>query len=164
MSKKVTISVPDGLHQKMEKWRESFNFSQIFQKAVSELIKKREDLKKRIGKDTEIKEIIERLRKEKVESEGSYYEDGRSDGFKWAKAAHYNELIFAIAWDPRQGLPDKIGEGQMLREYFSDTIKNDKFMEFNSQAKEEMNEYALTYITGFKEGLQLLWDEIKEKL
>ncbi len=164
MSKKVTISVPDGLHKKMEQWRESFNFSQVFQKSVSELIRKREDLKKRIDKDTEMKEIIERLRKEKLESDYNYYEEGRNEGFKWAKAAHYNELIFALAWDPRQGLPEKTGEGQMLREYISDMIKNDKLMEFNSQAKEGLNEYALTYITGFKEGIHPLWDEIKEQL
>ena len=31
MAKKVTISIPDMLHEKLEKWRESFNLSKMFQ-------------------------------------------------------------------------------------------------------------------------------------
>ncbi len=164
MSKKITISVPDGLHKKMEQWRESFNFSQVFQKAVSDLIIRKEDLKKRIEKDSEMKEIISRLRKEKIESDGEYYERGRNDGFKWAKAAHYNELKFALAWDPCQGLPDKTGEGQFLREHFEEIISKDNFLAHDNKTKKGVNEYTLSYFKGVKEGVQLLWDEIKKEI
>ena len=34
MAKKVTISIPDMLHEKLENWRESFNLSKMFQDAV----------------------------------------------------------------------------------------------------------------------------------
>ena len=43
MSKKVSISVPDELHEKMAKWRKSLNFSKIFQDVVSNEIGKKEN-------------------------------------------------------------------------------------------------------------------------
>ena len=33
MAKKVTVSIPDMLHKEMEKWRETFNLSKMFQDA-----------------------------------------------------------------------------------------------------------------------------------
>ena len=47
MVKRITVSVPDELHEKMEKWRSNFNFSKVFQNAVSGAIQKKEDFEKR---------------------------------------------------------------------------------------------------------------------
>ena len=54
MAKRVTVSIPDMLHEKMEKWRESFNLSKMFQDAVMEAIQKKEDFQKRIREDLDL--------------------------------------------------------------------------------------------------------------
>ena len=51
MVKRVTISVPDDLHEKMEKWREQFNFPQLFQKTIAAAIKNKEDFQNRLKGD-----------------------------------------------------------------------------------------------------------------
>jgi len=43
MTQKITISIPDELHEKMQHWKDSFNYSGLFQDAVSKEIQKRED-------------------------------------------------------------------------------------------------------------------------
>ena len=45
MVKKVTLSVPDVLFKKMQKWRKVLNFSRIFQEAVRMKFKKENYLK-----------------------------------------------------------------------------------------------------------------------
>lgn len=106
MTKKVTISVPDELHEKMERWRNEFNFSRIFQDAVGEAIGDKDSIRKKVREDTSMQEIIERLRREKAESEAkatrleqddsdrkqAEREAARVAGLEWAKTAHYDQL------------------------------------------------------------------------
>jgi len=35
VTKRVTVSVPDELHEKLEAWKGKLNFSKVFQDAVS---------------------------------------------------------------------------------------------------------------------------------
>lgn len=53
----------------MERWRNEFNFSRIFQDAVGEAIGDKDSIRKKVREDTSMQEIIERLRREKAESE-----------------------------------------------------------------------------------------------
>ena len=69
MSKKITVSVPDDLHLKMNEWRESFNFSKFFQKAVSTMIQSKEEFQKRLRSNIDMTAIAERLRREKLASQ-----------------------------------------------------------------------------------------------
>jgi len=41
MAKKITISVPDDLYEKMTEWKSSLNFSKVFQNAISVMIQKK---------------------------------------------------------------------------------------------------------------------------
>ncbi len=45
MAQKITISVPDELHEKMQQWKDSFNYSGLFQDVVSKEIQRKEDEK-----------------------------------------------------------------------------------------------------------------------
>ena len=109
MAKRVTVSIPDMLHEKMEKWRESFNLSKMFQDAVMEAIQKKEDFQKRIREDLDLHEIIERLRSEKARSEGNFFDSGRRDGLLWARLAHYDDLRYALDWhDVDNALKDEV--------------------------------------------------------
>lgn len=157
MAKKVTVSIPDMLHEKMEKWRESFNLSKMFQDAVTEAIQKKEDLQKRIREDLDLSQIVERLRNEKMQSEGNYYEAGKQDGVSWAKSAHYDDLMYALDW----GELDKARDDRVLGHYFREVCSNNKMMDLGEEAG---TKYLSVYLQGWKSGIGQFWEEIRNKL
>ena len=157
MAKKVTVSIPDMLHEKMEKWRQSFNLSKMFQDAITDAIKKKEDFQKRIQQDLDLCEIIDRLKREKAQSEGGYFDTGRLDGIAWAKTAHYDDLQYALSWD-------EIGNAckdAVLGEYFVEKIGKIKRKD---KRLEGLEEYIEAYVKGWKKGLSEFWEEIEGKL
>ncbi|MBU1564420.1 MAG: hypothetical protein KJ630_02180 [Proteobacteria bacterium] len=157
MAKKVTISVPDMLHEQLEKWRESFNLSKMFQDAVSEAIQKKEDFQKRIRQDLDLGQIIERLRREKMQSEGNFLETGKTDGILWAKTAHYDNLKYALHWNDLQNAT----KDEVLGHYFAEKFNLNCFMEHDTYSQ---SEYVHNYLKGWKQGIEYFWAEIKEKL
>lgn len=157
MAKKVTVSMPDMLYQKMERWRRSFNLSQMLQEAVAEAIQKKEDFQKRIQEDLDITEVVERLRREKAQSEGNFFDTGRRDGMAWAKSAGYDDIMYALSWDDiDQGPSDKI-----LGSYFLEKIESSKLMQLEG---EMINEYTRIYLQGWKKGLNEFWEMISDKI
>lgn len=166
MAKKVTISVPDQLHEKMEKWRKSFNFSRIFQKAIGEAIRKKEEFRKRLGGDETMERIIERLRKEKEEESAIYYEEGREYGIEWAKASHYVSLKVAVEWDPHSGdAPDD----EDIRDQLDLAITEDENRRFDTD-EWHYHRWMTTdsaiknYLIGWHDGVVEFWNEVKDKL
>jgi hypothetical protein len=162
MAKKITISVPDDLHEKMKEWKSALNFSKVFQNAVSGLIKKKESLKSKICEEIDFSSIVDRLKKEKIEFEANIIEKGKNDGMEWSKTAHYSELRYALTWDPDENaaLDEKLGE------YFSYMF--DKYKEWLSttgkKAQDRINELSGKYLKGWKEGVELFWNEVKDKI
>lgn len=157
MAKKVTISIPDMLHEKLEKWRESFNLSKMFQDAVSDAIQRKEDFQKRIREDLDLGQIIERLRREKQQSEGDFLETGKKDGILWAKSAHYDQLRYALAWsDLENAVKDAV-----LGSYFSEMLTAKRLRGEDSSSR---GEYLDNYLRGWKQGIESFWAEIKERL
>lgn len=157
MAKKVTVSIPDMLHEKMEQWRESFNLSKMFQDAVTEAIQKKEDLQKRIREDLNQHQIIERLRKEKQESEGNYFETGKNEGVQWARTAHYDDLMYALNWKGHQNAE----KDRVLGSYFTERLAGSRMM---SVTEEGNNEYFSAYLDGWKNGVEHFWQEIRDKI
>jgi len=101
MAKKFTLSVPDGLAQKIEARRDYLgNLSALFQKAVEEQIFKKEQFDQRLGGDESLEAIIDRLGRERREIEGNLRGQGRQAGMAWAKAASYVELKRATGFSP----------------------------------------------------------------
>lgn len=157
MAKKVTISIPDMLHEKLEKWRESFNLSKMFQEAVSEAIQRKEDFQKRIREDLDLGQIIDRLRREKLQSEGNYLETGKKDGILWAKNAHYDHLRYALAWSDL----DNATRDSILGPYFSEVFAANRLEGDDTYSR---SEYLKNYLCGWKQGIEVFWLEIKERL
>ncbi|MFH0781838.1 MAG: hypothetical protein V2B20_07775 [Pseudomonadota bacterium] len=157
MAKKVTISIPDMLHEQLEKWRESFNLSKMFQEAVSEAIQRKEDFQKRIREDLDLGQIIERLRREKMQSEGNYLETGKKDGILWAKTAHYDHLKYALHWTDFENAT----KDHVLGHYFTEILALNHPLELSTYRH---SEYLLNYLKGWKQGIEHFWAEIKEKL
>jgi Arc/MetJ-type ribon-helix-helix transcriptional regulator len=161
MSKKITVSVPDELHQKMTEWRESFNFSKIFQKAVSNMIQRKEEFQKRLRSNIDMAAIAERLRREKLASQTESSELGKKEGVKWARSAHYKELQYALGW-----LPDKNPQrNEVIGDYFADLFAKRNELQGNSpQGDIESSEFVRNFLSGWKEGVDAFWNEIKDKL
>ena len=89
MTKKITISVPDELHEKMEKWKGSFNFSKIFQSAISIEIEKKERF---IMKSENNKSLEEIVNDGDFETRDGQFQTGQEFGFAYAKTRRYHEL------------------------------------------------------------------------
>ena len=157
MAKKVTVRIPDMLHEKMEEWRESFNLSKMFQEAVTEAIQKKEDFQKRIREDLDLGQIVERLRAEKLQSEGNFFESGKNDGVNWARSAHYDDLMYALQW---QGFESPL-EDALLGGYFRGRQKANRMMVISAGAG---SPYFRVYLEGWKSGVEQFWEEIRDKL
>jgi hypothetical protein len=173
MTKKVTISVPDQLHEKMMDWKNSFNFSQVFQNAISELIQNKEDFKKRLKGDEKMTKIIERLRCEKAEAENKWFEQGKLDGLDFAKSASYKDLKFALVWETIKQISKRenlIGldptQGEILGDYFSDIFEtyDELFFQETVYGNYMPNELYIQWELGWKEGVEAFWNEVKNKI
>ena len=173
MSPKITLSVPEELSKKMEKWKEAFNFSSVFQEAISKEIEKKENLTRKIKEEPKMEEIIERLKQEKIDEENKFHEIGHEDGLQWAKSASYRELKYVVdeyeamfeesgdivSWDPTND--------EILGGYFTDIFEEYKKegMGFTqvSYSNSIPNEFFTEWERGWKEAVEAFWDEIKDK-
>jgi len=157
MARKVTISIPEVLHEKMNEWRNSFNLSKMFQETLAEAINRKEAFQKRLKEDTSVSDIIDRLKREKSLSEKNYFENGIQDGLIWAKTAHYDDLQYAVSWIPKNNpLNDSI-----LGDFFKRVQKKDKMM---SLSEGLTNGYFEKYIDGWKDGVSEFWKKIKDQV
>ena len=165
MAKKITISVPDELHEKMQEWKKSLNFSRIFQEAISDLIQKKDNFKKRLKEDPDMEAIIERLRKEKQESENEWFDQGKQDGIDWAKNSHYSEIKEALDFEfETNGWPNCKAVGEYLEHLRSDTELEEEYYQLFGDNRWELSLMGLKYLEGFKKGILEFWNEIKDKL
>lgn len=162
MAKKITISVPDELYERMTEWKSSLNFSKVFQNAVSGMIQKKEELTSKIRKEMDYSSIVDRLKKEKIDYEFNITEWGKKDGVEWCKTAHYRELQYALAWN-RDEHPDRDEE---LGDYFSHMFKKYKkqIAASGKKAQDAVSGFSGKYLKGWKEGVELFWNEVKDKL
>ncbi len=161
MAKKITVSVPDELHQKMTEWRESFNFSKIFQKAVSSMIQRKEEFQTRLRSNIDMAAIADRLRREKLESQSESSELGKKEGVTWARSAHYEELQYALRWLPEKN-PQR---DEVMGDYFARLFASNKeLLPATPEGNAGPNEFVRTFLAGWKEGVDAFWDEIKDKI
>lgn len=161
MAKKMTLSVPDDLYEKMLEWKDSLNFSKVFQRAISSLIQKKEDFQTRIQLELDQTAIIERLKKEKAESENNYFDVGKKEGLQWAKSAHYDDLQYALLWTP----DDKPTHDKILGDYFQEKINQDDIMDYAVGSDPvSVNVFVKTYLEGWKEGVSEFWEQVKDKI
>lgn len=162
MSKKITISVPDDLYEKMKEWRSSFNFSKVFQNAMINLISTKESFQKRLNEEMDLSAIIERLKKEKLEVETNFLEKGKTEGVEWSKKAHYKDLQYALSWIPGENPFKDERLGDYLTQTFSKYKR--KVTSTGRMAQSRFNEFTESFVDGWKEGVETFWNEVKDKL
>ena len=163
MTKKITISVPDELHERMDKWKDSFNFSGVFQKAMWEAIIRKENFRKRIKEDINMAKTIERLSDEKAESEAIWFEQGKEDALEWVNAANYNEIKLVansigdyIPVDELEALHENFSE------YLSQTLSHLR-ENLDSELDTDSEEFGL-WGKGWMTGVREFWDEFKQQI
>lgn len=101
-----------------------------------------------------MKEIIERLRKEKFESDEEFYERGKEDGFSWCEYADYHAIQSIIQWDAKS-----VTDDVSVHEVIDDTMEYMEGLDFNFAECDEnpFNDYARIYFEGFVEGARDFW-------
>jgi hypothetical protein len=158
MTKKVTLSVSDELSEKMEKWKDSFNFSGIFQEAITEAIQRKEDFQKRLKEDPKMNEIIERLRKEKAESEKEWFEIGKTEGLEWAKVSSYDELQIVLTADGDEIPMDLLNKNDDVNEeWFQEQVYDYYVLPRDTIADTRFQ-------AGFMRGVREFWKEVANKI
>jgi len=159
MAPKVTISVPDDLHEKMQEWKDAFNYSGIFQEAVKKAIARKESFQKKIREENPtMEQVVERLRMEKEESEESWFQNGKDEGLIFAKLSHYDAIKLVVDASDLDDIE------KQLREY-DETYWDEKYRELRQELDTDYLEGELRYYEwqrGFIQGVTEFWDEVKE--
>ena len=162
MGKKVTISVPDELHKKMQKWRHLFKPSKVFQDSMTYLIEKKENFSKRVKEGEDMAATIERLKKQKAAFEGEMEDRGREEGLRFAKVADYEVLLEALKELTVTDNGIEYLTTTSLEEYFTDAAEEEGIDIFIEQR--QITPEFLQWLTGWKEGVEAFWTEIEDKI
>jgi post-segregation antitoxin (ccd killing protein) len=152
MVKKMTISVPDELHEKAETWRNELNFSRLFQDALAKAVATKEAFNAALkGEKEEMAAIAGRLYVEREESHANRADAGMKDGVDWAKTAHYEDLLWLseieFIGDPRNR------ENEAVVDYFTQLATDFPIFEDGALLEE--------YAEAWREGVQAFWNEIQ---
>jgi hypothetical protein len=86
---KITLSVPDGLKAKMDKWKGQFNYSKICQEAIGHAIGKKERFLEKAAQKKSVQEIMARG---DFSTEEGQYAVGKELGFHYAGIAPYRTI------------------------------------------------------------------------
>ncbi len=162
MAKKITLTVNENLFAKIDEWRSSFNLSRLFQEAVSEAIKKKEEFHRMLTGTADIPKIVERLKAEKRGSLEKAAAAGKTDGGAWAGRAHYEELVAAVAaMAPRAPMDQHEAKDRIDAE--SRSLEAWELRQ-GAMDDKERDDARLAYCGGWRTGVSGLWDLVKEKL
>ena len=162
MSHKVTISVPDELHKKMQKWRHLFKPSKVFQESMTYLIEKKENFLKRVKEGEDMAATIKRLKKQKAAFEGKIEDRGRDEGIRFAKIADYEVLLEALKDLTMIDNGTEYLATKSLEGYFTEAAEGEGIEMFGEQ-RQITPEFS-QWLNGWKQGVEAFWDEIKSKI
>ncbi len=149
------------LHEKLSEWRSSFNFSKLFQEALTEAIEKKENFQKRLSSDIDMSDIIKRLRNEKTKWGKKYFELGKTEAIGWAKNAHYETLLYVtrmekyydIIFDPK------------MNTYFKKIYESSGLIPYPATGTNiDLSDHDKKFIDGWYNGLFEFWNQVKDKI
>lgn len=176
---RYSVSVPDELGERIEKWKHKVSPSAVFKDAMGKAIDSEERFENKLKGDN-MEAIIERLKAEKKDAENNYRQDGKEYGLEWAKNAKYKAI--------RRLLSEKEGIEEFFYNYWrvdSDYVfGKEKYVIVANDVVEHMKEdpilrevseaHGMTgwylgnegseWFIGFLEGVQAFWDEVEYKL
>ena len=124
MVQRISIALPDGLHDRLQAVKDSINVSGVCQGALQARVE-HEERKREQPEDPTVKQAIERLRAEKADYGKKYREQGKEAGREDAKSLEYADLV-AIA--------------NVLREHHTDTDIRDLRFDYNDWLEEPVRQ------------------------
>jgi len=160
MAKKITLTVNESLSRKIDEWRSSFNLSRLFQDAVTEAIKRKEEFQRMLSGKGDIPQIVERLKAEKRGWLEKARAAGEEDGASWAGRAHYEELteaVAAVSATSAEGAPPPDAERRAAEAW------EERRGPVGTDEKEKDDARA-AYRRGWRTGVCGLWDLVKDQL
>lgn len=163
MAKKINLTVPDDLYDKMQEWKDSFNYSGIFQKAVAREIKFEEEFQQRLEKDVDMEQIILRLREEKKEAEANCYRAGRERGLLWARAASFDSLRVTIRYMD-EGIDFGTQPTFEKIKFLDEEMKETSYLNYRAWLHREYDKMNDEFLRGFLKSVWEFWKKVRDKL
>ncbi len=153
---RITLSVPNELQVKMEKYKDVINFSKVFQETIAKKIDEKDAFKERIKTgEIDVESIVARLKKQKAEDEERFFDDGVEEGFRWAQIVSYAKLVYAA------------GKFELNGSWYTDPILGEDLVELvtDQQGEVEMpKSLATCFLRGWLEGVRNFWNEVRHRL
>ena len=163
MTRKITLSIPDRLHEKLNEWRNSFNLSKMFQDALSDAIEKKEAFSKKFCEEFDMTQIIDRLQQEKEQWLKNFYTAGKKRGFGWAQAAPYQDLLYVLdcgdTCNTGQDTGQNIVRHSRFKAYFEQLYDAHDLTRYIRQGG---GDHEQKFLEGWFDGVNAFWNEVKE--
>jgi hypothetical protein len=86
---RLTVSVPQDLHDRLDRWRDNINISRICQEALERELRRLEELPQDA---IVLGDMVKRLSAEKADGDQHWFSQGVADGMTWARGAAYVDL------------------------------------------------------------------------
>ena len=161
MVKKFSVGIPDDLATRLEPFKDKISPTAVFQEAMAARIGAFEERKKRMeGEDMEA--IIERLRKQKAESDKNLFADGEEIGMDFAKSADYDELKYAATVMATSTEPWQLAFARdgILGDYFDDLEDDEGYPLFANMPPADVE----TWFRGWCASVRQFWDKVSASL
>lgn len=159
MAQRFTVSVPDEMAEKIEKYREEISPSAIFQKAIEAEISRKENLGLLLQRERPtIDDIVQRLKKEKDEIENISYTIGFRTGIEWSASASYEELSYVIT------NKDTVFRNAIYEEGDGSSYSFDLYLFFSGHFKDlSSDERKMAWFAGWFDSLTNIWDQTQKE-
>ena len=144
---RLNITIPDELHQRLERWRDRVNVSRICQDAITRELNKLDELPAEVQA---MQRALARLGQEKAKVERSCFRKGVYDGLEWARQAEYPALK---SW----------GEKDLSNETLDAVLRGPAVKAAATHAN-DVNWDQIPYAEGWMSGVQQFWARAKRHL
>lgn len=162
---KIGVYIPDDRMSDIERWRDRLNFSRVFMEAFDRVIIAETTLGKIKGKD--MKELIERLKKETGATIEHAWKQGATIGRQWAlKCARLNHLRQIGEGELDFDSPREDAMNFLYCYYPADYCRtpDDEHEKMEYERYGDIEAYNRGFNQGFVEAAGEVWEEIKTKL
>ncbi|MGA3117374.1 MAG: hypothetical protein ABSF90_23410 [Syntrophobacteraceae bacterium] len=151
MAQRITITIPDSLHERLQAVKDRINVSGICQEAIIQAVCIEEV---RVQSTPEMESLLERLQKEKEQYFIGSKNDGIQDGMEDALSFHFRDFVSLEELATRfPHMAESIGR------YDYPALKNRL-----KQKLDDKSHHPGLYSKGWVEGILRIWAELKTKM
>jgi hypothetical protein len=169
MAQRLSISISEELHTRMQAVKDNFKISKICQVAIEDAVVLQEA---KGGESIDI--LIDRLKKEKSEYFKAYKDEGFKDGNTDALAFSYTELLSFIGY-AKEDYSGTWDDKWAAFEYFASNNNRDKWSAFEAgelilnkdidvDDVQMLSAAADMYFQSWISGVLFIWEQVKDKI